>query len=139
MMQHEFEQIAGYKVSQDSYDNIIEPMYMATSLSKSDFVKMLNRKAFEVKPVREPDIRKMLVRDRLGCARTPNGCWDHVEYVDLVSVDVATGKFVVAPLKESTLSGLARTCDLNLSASYDFDYLNCLDVHRKPVTLHWSF
>ena len=139
MMQHEFEQIAGYKVSQDSYGNIIEPMYMATSLSKSDFVKMLNRKAFEVKPVREPVIRKMLVRDRNGCAMTPNGCWYHVEYVDVVDADIATGKFVVAPLSDSVLSKLAKTCSLDYAATYDFDYLNCLDVHRKPIALHWSF
>ena len=31
-------------ITADTYDNIIEPMYMATNLSKYDFVKMLNIK-----------------------------------------------------------------------------------------------
>lgn len=46
MMHHEFEQLAGYEVSFEDYTNIIEPMYNATNLSKQDFVKVINRKAF---------------------------------------------------------------------------------------------
>lgn len=39
MMKHEFEALAGYEVSFEDYNRIIEPMYMATELSKEDFVK----------------------------------------------------------------------------------------------------
>lgn len=49
MMWHEFEQIAGYEVSFETYSNIIEPMYMAICdqvATKQDFVKMLDKKAF---------------------------------------------------------------------------------------------
>ena len=55
MMKFEFEEIAGYKVTDEDYNNIIEPMYMATNLSKQDFVKTLNRKQFEVKPVKSEE------------------------------------------------------------------------------------
>lgn len=45
-MHHEFEQLAGYEVSYETYVNVIEPMYNATNLTKQDFVKCLNKKAF---------------------------------------------------------------------------------------------
>ena len=48
MMYEEFERIAGYKVSYEDYANIIEPMYMATNLSKYEFVKVIDRKRFEI-------------------------------------------------------------------------------------------
>ena len=44
MMKHEFEKLAGYEVSYEDYTKIIEPMYMATDLSKAEFVKCIDRK-----------------------------------------------------------------------------------------------
>ena len=47
MMYSEFLNIANVTendITADTYDNIIEPMYMATTLSKYEFVKMLNIK-----------------------------------------------------------------------------------------------
>lgn len=54
MMWKEFEEIAGYKVSYDTYTNIVEPMYMAVpdSMTKQQFVKLLNRKAIEKRSVK---------------------------------------------------------------------------------------
>lgn len=49
MMKYEFEKIAGYEVSDKDYDEIIEPMYMATNLPKQDFVKCLDKKRFALK------------------------------------------------------------------------------------------
>lgn len=49
MMKHEFEEIAGYEVSLEDYNNIIEPMYMATNLSKQEFVKVIDKKRFALK------------------------------------------------------------------------------------------
>jgi len=48
MMHHEFEELAGYEVSFETYNNIIEPMYMALpeNITKQQFVKMLDKKAF---------------------------------------------------------------------------------------------
>lgn len=55
MMHEEFEQLAGYRVTYDDYHNIIEPMYMATTLSKQDFIETLNRKRFEYIPQKSPE------------------------------------------------------------------------------------
>lgn len=53
MMKHEFEAIAGYEVSVADYDDIIEPMYMATELSKADFVKVIDKERFAMKSYEE--------------------------------------------------------------------------------------
>lgn len=49
MMKHEFEALAGYEVSNKDYVEIIEPMYMATNLTKQEFVKVIDRKRFALK------------------------------------------------------------------------------------------
>lgn len=48
MMWKEFETIAGYEVSYSDYVNYIEPMYMSLpdSVSKADFIAMIDRKRF---------------------------------------------------------------------------------------------
>lgn len=51
MMHNEFEALAGYEVSFEDYTNIIEPMYMATNLSKEEFVKCIDKKRFALKPI----------------------------------------------------------------------------------------
>lgn len=58
MMKHEFEAIAGYEVSVSDYDNIIEPMYMATNLNKAEFVKVISKERFALKN-REELIQEM--------------------------------------------------------------------------------
>jgi hypothetical protein len=58
MMKHEFEQIAGYEVSDKTYNEIIEPMYMAVNLDKQAFVKLLDKKAFAL-PTRAEMKRQM--------------------------------------------------------------------------------
>ena len=70
MMKHEFEALAGYEVSWEDYNNIIEPMYMATNLPKDEFVKTLNKKRFAV--VRKPEEKPVFISDG---AVTPNGCY----------------------------------------------------------------
>lgn len=59
MMWEEFERIAGYEVSYEDYSTIIEPMYNATNLNKAEFVKMLNRKAFDLKVKKQEMIKAM--------------------------------------------------------------------------------
>ena len=53
MMQFELKNLAGYEVSTEDYNNIIEPMYMATNLSKADFVKVIDKKRFALKTERQ--------------------------------------------------------------------------------------
>ena len=59
MMWKEFEEIAGYEVSYEDYTNVIEPMYNATNLNKYDFVKTLNRKAFDLKAKKAEMVKEM--------------------------------------------------------------------------------
>lgn len=49
MLKEEFERLAGYKVTDDDYYKIIEPMYIATDLNKIEFIRCLNRSKFEHK------------------------------------------------------------------------------------------
>ena len=58
MMHEEFERIAGYRVSYETYTDIIEPMYMAVNVDKETFCKMLNKKAFAL-PTRRELINRM--------------------------------------------------------------------------------
>ena len=58
MMWKEFEEIAGYEVSYETYTNVIEPMYMALNVTKYEFVKMLNKKAFALEDPKQM-VRKM--------------------------------------------------------------------------------
>lgn len=141
MMWKEFEELAGYEVSFETYDKVIEPMYMATELSKQDFVKIINRKAVELKKERKPLYKKMKVRDMTGYDRTPNGCYYHIEWVDLFDVDIKTGKFIVRGLTDEEFWKLQKDGEsLHASVSYDFDYTECIDKKtKKPVELHSWF
>lgn len=60
MMWKEFEELAGYEVSYDTYKKVIEPMYMALpdNVTKQEFVKMLDKKAFAL-PTKAETVRKM--------------------------------------------------------------------------------
>lgn len=86
MMKQEFEKLAGYEVSAEDYNNIIEPMYSATNLSKQDFVKTINRKAFEVKH----EFPIVIV----GVKVLPNGTWMTYQ-AELRNVNIKTGKIEV--------------------------------------------
>jgi len=66
MMKQEFEELAGYEVSDTNYYNIIEPMYMATNLDKRVFVKTLDKKFFALKPL------DTIVKEMKKLAKTAN-------------------------------------------------------------------
>jgi hypothetical protein len=103
-MKHEFEQIAGYKVSQETYSNIIEPMYLATNLSKQEFAKTLSRKALE-EPKEEP---KTVI---IGVRQMPNGTW--MTYLaEIKNINIKTGKIEVKRLS-------ANRCWAEISYDYN--------------------
>lgn len=134
MMKQEFERLAKTEVTEETYTKIIEPMYMAMELSKQDFISLLNLKVLAAPKAK--DIKKMRIRDRSGCSMTPNGCWYHVKWVELVDVDIASGKFIVKPLDDSDRQRLAdEGHDLHYAYDYDFDYLMCIDTQKKPIAL----
>ena len=63
MMKQEFEELAGYEVSDEAYYNVIEPMYLATNLEKQEFVKCINKKQFALKT------KKQLINEAKKIAR----------------------------------------------------------------------
>lgn len=60
MMKHEFEALAGYEVTFEDYNNIIEPMYMATNLSKQEFVNVIDRKRFDFRAREKAEKKEMI-------------------------------------------------------------------------------
>lgn len=136
MMKEEFERLAKIEVSYETYSKVIEPMYIAADIPKQEFIKLLNLKALELPKVKTKNIKKMLIRDRSGCTKTPNGCWYHIRYVELVDIDIRTGKYIVKPLQDEDFQKLANDGhDLHFAYNYDFDYLQCIDTRKKPITL----
>ena len=79
MMQAEFERLAGYEVSAVDYQEIIEPMYMATGLDKADFVECLNKKRFALPPL------KNIIAEMKKCAASLKQTCTH--YVDQQTID----------------------------------------------------
>ena len=141
MMQQEFEAIAKIQVTAADYDNIIEPMYMATNLSKEEFVKTLNLKFFKDRaPKATKNIKRMRVRNRLGSPRTPNGCYTYIEWVELVSVDIRTGKCIVKALEDEDLRKIVEQGNsLDTSYGFDIDYTRCIDTKKQPIELRWNW
>lgn len=78
MMHKEFEEIAGYEVSYEDYTNIIEPMYMATNLSKQEFVKCLNRKQFDL-GYKKQQYKKQLLKEMKSIAEEMYTICSHTE------------------------------------------------------------
>lgn len=75
MMQSEFETLYGHEVSHDDYWDIIQPMYMATTLTKEDFVKCLDRKRFAL-----PTRAELLKRMRTEVKHLHDVCGHYTDY-----------------------------------------------------------
>lgn len=74
MTQQEFEQLAGYEVTFTDYQDIIEPMYMATNLDKQDFVSCINKKRFALRPLAN------IIKEMRECAASLKETCTH--YID---------------------------------------------------------
>lgn len=77
MMKQEFEELAGYEVTWEDYTKIIEPMYMATNLTKQEFVKTINKKRFALRPL------KSIVKEMKQIAQEIEEKCSHVYTYDL--------------------------------------------------------
>ena len=78
------------------------------------------------------------MRDRSGYRKTPNGCYYHIEYVELVDIDIKTGKYIIKPLEEKDFERLSKDGhDLNLDTWFDFDYEDYIDEKKKPIELKY--
>lgn len=146
MMKQEFEALAGYEVSFDDYTKIIEPMYMAVSLSKQEFVKVIDRKRFEVKREAKHIYKMMGTRNYVGEAKTPNGCYYYGEPVELIEVRISDRKYIVKALDDKQYKEAIETLGYHggfdglCFMKPDMDYTDCIDSKtKKPVELHWNF
>lgn len=119
MMKSEFENLAGRAVTDEQY-RAIEILYMSSNLEKAEFVKSMRPMLKNIpQPEKKKDIKRMVVRDHSGFRKTPNGCYYHIEYVELVDIDIKTGKYIIKPLEEKDFEQLAKdghnldldTCD----------------------------
>ena len=138
MMKSEFEKLAGRAVTDEQY-RAIEILYMSSNLEKSEFVKSMRPMLKNIpQPEKKKDIKRMVVRDRSGFRKTPNGCYYHIEYVELVDIDIKTGKYIIKPLEEKDFEQLAKDGhNLDLDTWFDFDYEYCIDEKRKPIELKY--
>lgn len=95
MMKHEFEKMIGREVTPEQY-KMIEGLYMSSDLDKQAFVKSIKPvvKSLE-KENRNSGIYYMAIRDNSGFFKTPNGCWYHTVAVELVDVNIRTGKIKI--------------------------------------------
>ena len=131
MNKFEFENLSGRSVTEDQY-KAIEILYMSSNLEKAEFVKSMKSMLKSIpQPKKEKDIKRMLVRDHSGFIKTPNGCYFHIKYVELVDVDIKTGKYIIKPLEGKDGH------DLSLSTWFDFDYEDCIDEKKKPIELNY--
>lgn len=140
MMYREFIELSECNISFEQYNKIIEPMYMAVNMDKDEFIKFIRPSARalakENEKKRNKNIRKMCVRDRSGNMKTPNGAYYHIVYVELLDIDIATGKYIVAALEEYDFEKLSKNGnDLNYCMSYDMDYTDCIDKKGNKIVL----
>lgn len=78
MMKSEFESLAGREVTDEQY-KAIETLYMSSNLEKAEFVKSIRTMLKSIpQPEKKKDIKRMVVRDRSGYRKTPNGCYYHI-------------------------------------------------------------
>lgn len=119
MMKSEFESLAGRNVTDEQY-KAIETLYMSSNLEKAEFVKSIRTMLKSIpQPEKKKDIKRMAVRDRSGYRKTPNGCYYHIEYVELVDIDIKTGKYIIKPLEDKDFEQLAKDGhDLNLNTCW---------------------
>jgi hypothetical protein len=111
MMQSEFERLAGYKVSAEDYSNVIEPMYMATSISKQEFAKMLDRKRFEVKEekqklIKVKELKKRVENGKVGRVSAWNkGVKNYAKWLVWKLEDNKIESFALVELEDLMLNG----------------------------------
>ena len=138
MMKSEFENLAGRAVTNEQY-RAIETLYMSSNLEKTEFVKSIRTMLKSIpQPERKKDIKRMVVRDKSGYRKTPNGCYCHIKYVELVDIDIKTGKYIIKPLEVKGFERQAKDGnDSNLDTWFDFDYEDCIDEKKKPIELNY--
>lgn len=132
MNKFEFENLSGRSVTEEQY-KAIEILYMSSNLEKTEFVKSMKSILKSIPQLKkEKDIKRMLVRDHSGFIKTPNGCYFHIKYVEVVDIDINTGKYIIKPLEDKDFEQLVKDGkSLSLSTWFDIDYTDCIDQKKK--------
>mgnify|MGYP001851623277 CR=1 FL=1 len=134
MLKTEFEKMVGRTISDTQY-KAIELLYMASDMDKFDFAKSMKKVVLSIPENKKKDIKRMCVRVS-GYRKTPNQCWFYIKYVELVDIDIKTGKYIVKDLESEDINKLRDDgIDLHLSGSYDMDYTECLDIKHKAIII----
>lgn len=103
MMYSEFTQISGLEIDFNDYTGIIEPMYTATKMTKTQFIEFIKPSAkvlatnYAKKRKAEMEASQKLVFVETD-GKTPNGAYSIGYYAKLVDTNIATGKFIVRNL-----------------------------------------
>ncbi len=100
MMKQEFEKLAGRMVTMDQW-NMIEGLYMESDLEKHDFVKSIKGLLKSIPEEHSKQIKVMCKRNKWGENTTPNGCWYMTVLVEVMDVDIKTGKIKVREIPNS--------------------------------------
>lgn len=134
MMKEEFEKLVGRTFTSEQY-YIINDMYMTSSLDKETFARRIKPVVLTFPEVeRIKTIRKVNIPNDYGYTKTPNGCYYFIKYVELIDVDIASGKYVVKDLSEADIKKLKHSgVDVYYSSSYDFSYENCILPDKTPL------
>lgn len=124
MTKQEYERLTNTTVCQYDYYKIIEPMYMATNLSKQDFVRTINADAFNMPEPPEPD---EFVRVRVPYRYnelTERYEWDLFIIAKYNGMDIGTGKAQIELLDESKHNEFMADV-WNVPVVYEFDLKDC--------------
>ena len=122
MMKHEFESLAGYEVSREDYDSIIEPMYLATNLTKEEFVKVIDKKRFAI--VKKEEEKAVFISNG---SRTPNGAYVVGRWMIQIgtpSTSIKTGKTTFKVRETTREEQRAIGWDEWCSSSIDINTMN---------------
>ena len=94
MLKREFEALAKRTVTNEQYE-AIEALYMESDLSKMEFVKSIKGLLNSIPEQHSRTVLTMAQHNMYGDMKTPNGCYYMTTQVELIDVDIKTGKKTV--------------------------------------------
>lgn len=100
MMKSEFEQISGRTVTPEQYHHI-EQLYLDSTMNKYDFIKSIKGMLKTIPEQVNYPVLVMAVHNQYGDTRTPNHAYYMTVKVNLINVDIRTGKRTVKVIPNS--------------------------------------
>lgn len=100
MMKYEFEELAGRTVTNEQY-KMIEALYMESSMTKQEFVKSIKGMLKGIPEQHNYSVMTMGVHNAYGDILTPNGAYYMTVQVELINVNIKTGKKLVRVIPNS--------------------------------------